>query len=52
MSITVGILVLREGTEMADKMTILVGTVGQGIMRSGDSGETWQRVSIDQGNTL
>ena len=34
---------------MADKMTILVGTVGQGIMRSGDSGETWQRVSIDQG---
>ena len=34
---------------MADKMTILVGTVGQGIMRSADSGETWQRVSIDQG---
>ena len=34
---------------MADKMTILVGTVGQGIMRSTDSGETWRRVSIDQG---
>jgi hypothetical protein len=34
---------------MADKMTILVGTVGQGVMRSGDSGETWQRIGIDQG---
>ena len=34
---------------MANNMTILVGTVGQGIMRSADSGETWQRVGIDQG---
>ena len=34
---------------MADKMTILVGTVGQGILRSADSGETWQRVGITQG---
>ena len=30
-------------------MTILVGTVGQGVMRSTDSGETWRRVGIDQG---
>ena len=34
---------------MPNKMTILVGTVGQGIMRSGDGGETWQRVGINQG---
>ncbi len=34
---------------MASKMTILVGTVGQGILRSADSGETWQRVGITQG---
>ena len=34
---------------MAGKMTILVGTVGQGIMRSPDDGETWQRIGIDQG---
>lgn len=34
---------------MADRIVILVGTVGQGIMRSADSGETWQRVSVDQG---
>ena len=31
------------------QMTILVGTVGQGIMRSHDSGETWGRVGIGQG---
>ena len=31
------------------QMTILVGTVGQGIMRSGDSGKTWGRVGIRQG---
>jgi len=31
------------------QMTILVGTVGQGIMRSGDSGKTWRRVGIRQG---
>ena len=34
---------------MAGRMTLLVGTVGQGIMRSADNGETWRRVSIDQG---
>ena len=34
---------------MADKMTILVGTVGQGIIRSGDGGYSWQRVGINQG---
>ena len=34
---------------MADKMTVLVGTVGQGIIRSADGGETWQRVGINQG---
>ena len=34
---------------MADKMTILVGTVGQGIIRSGDGGDNWQRVGINQG---
>ncbi len=31
------------------KKTILVGTVGQGIMRSYDDGESWQRVGIGQG---
>ena len=34
---------------MPDKMTILVGTVGQGIVRSTDAGENWQRVGINQG---
>ena len=34
---------------MARGMTILVGTVGQGVMRSADGGETWRRVGIDQG---
>ena len=34
---------------MADKMTILVGTVGQGIMRSTDGGESWRRVGVDKG---
>ncbi len=34
---------------MANNMTILVGTVGQGVMRSEDSGESWRRVGIDQG---
>ena len=34
---------------MANEMTILVGTVGQGVMRSADGGETWRRVGIDQG---
>ena len=34
---------------MPDKMTILVGTVGQGVLRSADGGETWGRVPITQG---
>ena len=34
---------------MTDKMSILVGTVGQGILRSGDGGETWVRVGINNG---
>ena len=34
---------------MANEMIVMVGTVGQGIMRSTDSGETWRRVGIDQG---
>lgn len=32
-----------------DKMTILVGTIGQGVMRSHDGGENWQRIGIYQG---
>jgi len=32
-----------------EKTTILVGTIGQGVMRSHDSGETWQRIGIYQG---
>ena len=34
---------------MSRNMTILVGTVGQGVMRSEDSGDSWRRVGIDQG---
>lgn len=34
---------------MAGKMTVLVGTIGQGVMRSADGGETWRRMGIDQG---
>ncbi len=34
---------------MTDNMTILVGTVGQGVMRSADGGENWGRVGINQG---
>jgi len=34
---------------MADRMTILVGTVGQGIIRSEDGGENWQRMGINSG---
>jgi photosystem II stability/assembly factor-like uncharacterized protein len=30
-------------------VTILVGTVGQGVMRSADGGESWQRAGINQG---
>ena len=34
---------------MADNMTILVGTFGQGVLRSADGGDTWRRIAIDQG---
>ena len=34
---------------MAGDKVILVGTVGQGVMRSADSGESWMRVGINQG---
>ena len=34
---------------MANDMIVMVGTVGQGVMRSVDSGETWRRVGIGQG---
>ena len=34
---------------MADDITILVGTAGQGVMRSADGGQSWRRVGIPQG---
>ena len=34
---------------MTDVKTILVGTVGQGIMRSADGGENWGRIGIGAG---
>ena len=34
---------------MPDVKTVLVGTIGQGIMRSADGGESWRRVGIDAG---
>ena len=34
---------------MSAKGTILVGTVGQGIMRSTNYGESWQRLSVGNG---
>jgi len=34
---------------MAATGTILVGTVGQGVFRSPDGGETWGRISVGQG---
>ena len=34
---------------MADNLTIMVGTVGQGIIRSEDNGENWRRVGINAG---
>ncbi len=32
-----------------DKMTILVGTAGQGVMRSLDGGDSWTRVGVTSG---
>ena len=34
---------------MAKKGTILVGTIGQGVMMSGDDGDTWTRISVRHG---
>ena len=34
---------------MSNVKSILVGTIGQGIMRSADGGESWRRVGIDAG---
>jgi len=34
---------------MAKKGTILVGTIGQGVMMSRDDGESWTRASVGQG---
>jgi len=34
---------------MATKGTILVGTIGQGVMMSSDDGESWARASVRQG---
>jgi photosystem II stability/assembly factor-like uncharacterized protein len=34
---------------MASTGTILVGTVGQGVFRSPDGGESWGRISVGQG---
>jgi len=34
---------------MANKGTILVGTIGQGVMMSADEGESWTRASVRQG---
>jgi photosystem II stability/assembly factor-like uncharacterized protein len=34
---------------MANGTNILVGTVGQGILRTRDGGDSWQRISVDNG---
>src|SRR5216683_1554642 len=34
---------------MAKRGTILVGTIGQGVMMSADDGESWTRASVRQG---
>ena len=34
---------------MTEKLTVLVATNGQGIMKSSDAGESWVRVGIVQG---
>jgi len=34
---------------MTDQKTLLVGTVGQGVMRSPDNGENWQRAGLSSG---
>ena len=37
------------GGAMAKKGTILVGTIGQGVMKSADDGATWTRASVRAG---
>ena len=39
----------EEGRTMSKNGTILVGTVGQGIMMSPDNGERWMRAGVSQG---
>jgi photosystem II stability/assembly factor-like uncharacterized protein len=34
---------------MTRGLNVLVGTIGQGIMRGTDAGETWQRIGVNQG---
>jgi hypothetical protein len=34
---------------MTGGMSVFVGTVGQGVMRGTDGGESWQRIGINQG---
>ena len=34
---------------MATKGTILVGTIGRGVMMSSDDGESWSRASVRVG---
>ena len=34
---------------MSEKMAIMVATIGQGVMRSDDEGQSWVRVGIDLG---
>ncbi|HLZ29421.1 MAG TPA: hypothetical protein VKV73_19055 [Chloroflexota bacterium] len=34
---------------MTTGMTVLVGTIGQGVLRSNDGGEAWQRIGPNQG---
>src|SRR5690606_5321024 len=40
--------VMGEST-MANKTRNLVGTVGQGVMMSGDDGESWTRIGVRSG---
>ena len=39
----------REVDTVGEQGTILVGTVGQGILISRDAGENWTRVGVGQG---
>ena len=37
---------------MSKNGTILVGTIGQGIMMSPDNGERWMRAGVSQGHAF